>query len=69
LYLLWDSVSLTGENMKITLTLTQKMINQIAKEKNVSKEAVTSDLLYYFHLLQDDQEYFKKEVLDKVFES
>ena len=55
--------------MKITLTLTQKMINQIAKEKNVSKEAVTLDLLFYFQLLQDDQEYFKKEILDRVFES
>ena len=69
LYLLWDTVSLTGETMKITLTLNQKVIQQFCKQENVSEESVTSDLLYYFHLIQDDKEFFKKEILDRVFQS
>lgn len=69
LYLLWDSVSLTGGNMKITLTLNQQLIKQFCKQENVSEESVTSDLLYYFHLLQNDKEFFKKEILDRVFQS
>ena len=69
LYLLWDSISLTGGNMKITLTLNQQLIKQFCKQENVSEESVTSDLLYYFHLLQDDKEFFKKEILDRVFQS
>ena len=55
--------------MKITITLSQKAIKQFCKEKNVTKEAVTYDLLYYFHLLQDDPEFFKKEILDRFLES
>jgi len=53
--------------MKITLTLNQQVINQFCKENNFKKEDVKSDLLYFFHLIQDDKDFFKKEVLDKVF--
>lgn len=55
--------------MKITLTLNQKVIQQFCKQENVSEESVTNDLLYYFHLIQDDKEFFKKEILDRVFQS
>ena len=55
--------------MNITLTLNQQVIQQFCKQENVSEESVTNDLLYYFHLIQDDKEFFKKEVLDRVFQS
>jgi hypothetical protein len=58
-----------GDHMNITLTLNQKVIQQFCKQENVSEESVTNDLLYYFHLIQDDKEFFKKEVLDRVFQS
>jgi hypothetical protein len=67
LYLLSDTVSLTGGTMKITITLNQQVINQFCKENNLKKEDVKSDLLYFFHLIQDDKDFLKKEVLDKVF--
>jgi len=62
-----DTVSLTGGTMKITITLNQQVINQFCKENNLKKEDVKSDLLYFFHLIQDDKDFLKKEVLDKVF--
>jgi len=62
-----DTVSLTGGTMKINITLNQQVINQFCKENNLKKEDVKSDLLYFFHLIQDDKDFLKKEVLDKVF--
>ena len=53
--------------MKINITLNQQVINQFCKENNLKKEDVKSDLLYFFHLIQDDKDFLKKEVLDKVF--
>ena len=55
--------------MKITLTINQQIINQFCKEENVSEESVKADLLYYFHLLQDDKEFLKKEILNRLLES
>lgn len=54
--------------MQIKLQLNQEVIQEFCKENNVSFEAVKNDLLYYFHLIQDDKEFFKKEVIDRVFE-
>ena len=54
--------------MQIKLQLNQKVIKEFAEENNVSFEAVKNDLLYYFHLLQDDKDFFKKEILDRKFQ-
>jgi hypothetical protein len=57
-----------GTTMQIKFHLNQEVIKEFAEENNVSYEAVINDLLYYFHLLQDDKDYFKKEILDRKFQ-
>lgn len=54
--------------MQIKFHLNQEVIKEFAEENNVSFEAVKNDLLYYFHLLQDDKDFFKKEILDRKFQ-